>query len=169
MNCKISVYLACSLDGYIADKAGSVDFLSQMEYGDEDYGFKAHMASVDTMLMGRKTYETAITGDFWPYEGKRTVVLSRKLKVDDSRVELMQGHIPEILQRLVKDGAQHIYVDGANVIQQCKELVDTWTIFLTPTYLGSGVRLHNEVERFHVLESHVYPNGVIRQVMQRVS
>ena len=74
---RVSVFLAVSLDGYLAREDGSLDWLSLVQTDPaEDTGYAAFMASVDALLVGRHTYETALTIDPWPYAGKRVVVLT---------------------------------------------------------------------------------------------
>ncbi|MET0790969.1 MAG: dihydrofolate reductase, partial [Polyangiaceae bacterium] len=70
-----SVFIATSLDGYIARADGSIDYLSIVERAGEDYGYRAFFDSIDTLIIGRSTYDLALSFDPWPYAGKRCVVL----------------------------------------------------------------------------------------------
>ena len=75
---RCSVFIATSLDGYIARPDGTFDFLSIVERPDEDYGFAEFFASVDALVIGRNTYETALAFPEWPYAGKRCIVLTHR-------------------------------------------------------------------------------------------
>ena len=75
---RCSVFIATSLDGYIARPDGTFDFLSIVERPNEDYGFADFFASVDALVIGRNTYETALAFPEWPYAGKRCIVLTHR-------------------------------------------------------------------------------------------
>src|SRR5687768_14864003 len=114
-----SVYIACSLDGFIARSNGRIDWLSIVEREGEDYGYADFFASVDTIVMGRKTYETALGFQPWPYEGKRCVVLTHSRPPPSaSGVTFFGGPAQGLVERLESEGARRVYVDGGSVISQ---------------------------------------------------
>lgn len=86
---QISIYIAMSIDGYIARKNGGLDWLEYGRTGDEDYGFKKFIDSVDTLVLGRNTYEVVSSFDKWPYEGKKVIVLSNTLNEVRKEAELL--------------------------------------------------------------------------------
>ncbi|NDD57716.1 MAG: hypothetical protein EBZ47_00470 [Chlamydiae bacterium] len=76
---KVSIYIASSIDGYIARTDGNLDWLHYGHTGDEDYGFKKFASSIDAVVMGRNTYEVVAGFDEWAYKDKRVIVLSKTL------------------------------------------------------------------------------------------
>jgi dihydrofolate reductase len=152
---RTSVYVAVSLDGFIARTNGAIDWLSIVERPGEDYGFKAFFDSVDTLVMGRKTYDTALGFDAWPYAGKRCIVLtsdqSRAPRYDE---QFYAGELPVLFERLRERGAQHIYVDGGVVVASALRggLVDTLTVSVIPILLGEGTALAPKVGKDISLE-----------------
>ncbi|MGC1476461.1 MAG: dihydrofolate reductase, partial [Terriglobales bacterium] len=108
----VSVFIGTSVDGFIARPNGDLDFLP--EGGGEPHGYDEFMASVDALVIGRKTFETVLGFATWPYGDKRVVVLSSR-PVDLSAVrggvvEQMAGTPAEIVAKLAATGAHHIYV-----------------------------------------------------------
>src|SRR6266576_5511345 len=109
-----SVFIGTSVDGFIARLNGSFDFLP--EGGGEPHGYNEFFASVDALVIGRKTFETVLAFDAWPYGDKRVVVLSSS-PVDLSAVrggvvEQMAGPPAEIVSQLAARGVKHLYIDG---------------------------------------------------------
>src|ERR1700731_4522892 len=109
-----SVFVGTSVDGFIARLNGDLDFLP--EGGGEPHGYTEFMASVDALVIGRKTFETVVAFPEWPYGNKRVVVLST-LALDLSGVrggvvERMAGPPAEIMAKLAADGMRHLYIDG---------------------------------------------------------
>ena len=142
----ISIYIAASIDGYIARKDNSLDWLDRVGGFDEDYGFKKLLDSIDTLIIGRKTYDIATTVPD-PYPGKKVVVLSNTLKSVRAGMELYRGDLAELVAKLHADGAHHIWVDGGVTISQflAAQMVDTMTIGIIPIILGEGLPLFNVV------------------------
>jgi len=161
---KISIYIATSIDGYIARKDGGLDWLDRVGGFDEDYGFQELLDSIDALIIGRKTYEVATTVSD-PYPGKRVVVLSNSLDSVRKDMELYQGDLAELLTRLHRDGIEHIWIDGGNTISQflsC-QMVDMMTLSIIPVILGSGIPLFNVIEKeipCHAISSQAYPSGL---------
>src|ERR1700724_602758 len=116
---KASVFVGTSLDGFIARSDGSYDFLPPG--GGEPHGYDEFMATVDALVIGRKTYDTVLTLDAWPY-GKRPVfVLSTRALTHapvGAVVERMSDPPPQIVANLATRGIGHIYVDGGITIQE---------------------------------------------------
>src|SRR5258707_12248807 len=109
----ISVFIGTSLDGFIARLNGSFDFLPAG--GGEPHGYNEFFASVDALVIGRKTFETVLAFDPWPYGNKRVVVLSSSpvdLSAARGVVEQMAGDPADIVARLAAGGAHHLYVAG---------------------------------------------------------
>src|SRR5271154_3639116 len=109
-----SVFVGASGDGFIARLNGDLDFLP--EGGGEPHGYTEFMASVDALVIGRKTFDTVAAFDEWPYGAKRVVVLSRRAidfsAVKGGVVEQMAGAPADIVAKLAADGTHHLYIDG---------------------------------------------------------
>src|SRR5580700_7749881 len=117
---QLSVFIGTSLDGFIARRNGDYDFLPAD--GGEPHGYDEFMASVDALVIGRKTFETVLKYAAWPYGDKRVVVLSSR-PVDLSAVrggvvEQMSGPPAEVVAKLAATGAHHLYIDGGITIQR---------------------------------------------------
>src|SRR5208282_4676466 len=110
---KLSVFIGTSLDGFIARPNGDLDFLPPD--GGEPHGYNEFIATVDAIVIGRKTFETVLTMNPWPYGQKRVVVLSSSpvdfSKVVGGKVEQMAGAPVEIVSKLAATGANHLYID----------------------------------------------------------
>jgi dihydrofolate reductase len=143
---RILIYIAASIDGYIARKDNSLDWMDRVGGFDEDYGFKKLLDSVDTLVIGRKTYEVATTVPD-PYPGKRVVVLSNTLKAVREGMELYQGDLHQLVEQLHAQGARHIWVDGGVTVSQflASHMVDAMTISIIPVILGDGLPLFNVI------------------------
>ena len=142
------VYVATSIDGFIADKDGGIDWLHDIPNPTgSDYGFNDFMNSIDALIMGRNTYEKVLSfGCDWPYT-KKVFVLSKTLKnVAPSltdKVEILSGDLEKIVGRLKNEGYQSLYIDGGKVIQDflANNLIDELTITQIPILLGDGISL----------------------------
>lgn len=170
---KCSVFIATSLDGFIARKDGGLDWLPQPNEaeGGEDYGYKEFMASVDTLVMGRKTYELVLTFKEWPYPDKKVVVLSSRYPTTPTRladgVEGVLCSPRELVEQLSARGARHLYVDGGKTIQGFLNagLIHEMTITRVPVLLGDGIplfgRLASDIRLQHVATK-AYANGLVQ-------
>ena len=155
MSLKVSVYIAISLDGFIARDDGGLDWLDEANANvpdGEDFGFQAFMDSVDALIMGRKTYERVLSFGGWPYGRTPVVVLSRNSVSFPPSVPDTVSHSSEaprdLLTRLSGEGAKHVYVDGGTTIQGflSEGLVDEITVTVIPVILGGGISLFGSLE-----------------------
>jgi dihydrofolate reductase len=164
----VSVFIGTSLDGFIARPNGDLDFLPPG--GGEPHGYDEFIASVDVIVIGRKTFEKVLTLGPWPYGDKRVVVLSSR-PVDLSAasggvVEQMAGPPAQIVSQLAASGAQHLYVDGGITIQGFLRagLIQRLIITRVPVLIGDGVPLFGSLARDirlrHVATRH-YPSGLV--------
>lgn len=144
----VSVFIATSIDGYIAKKDGNIDWLYNIPETGEDYGFNKFFSSEDVLIMGRKTYEKVLTFEKWPYEGKRVIVLSNTLQhnVMQYNTELYQGSIKLLTKKLYSEGIKHIYIDGGFTIREFikAKIVDHIIISIIPVILGDGIALFDK-------------------------
>jgi dihydrofolate reductase len=164
----VSVFIGASLDGFIARPNGELDWLP--EGGGEPHGYNEFIASVDAIVIGRKTFETVLTLGPWPYGDKRVVVLSsRPIDLFVARggaVEQMAGTPAEIVSQLAATGAHHLYVDGGITIQGFLRagLIQRLIITRVPVLIGDGIPLFGTLPRDirlrHVSTRH-YPSGLV--------
>jgi dihydrofolate reductase len=142
---KASVFIATSLDGFIARHDGGLDWLPADDC--EPHGYDEFIASVDAIVIGRKTFETVLSFGDWPYGKRRVIVLSTRLS--DLRApsgavcEFMAGPPHEIVAGLAQLGLKHLYVDGGVTIQRFLEagLIQHLTTTRIPVLLGGGIPL----------------------------
>ena len=170
---RVSVFVGTSLDGFIARADGGLDFLP--EGGGEPHGYDEFIASVDAIVIGRKTFETVLAFPSWPYGDKRVVVLStRPLDFSALRgavVEQMAGPPAEIVARLAATGSHHLYVDGGITIQGFLRagLVQRLVITRVPVLIGEGIPLFGSLPRDvrlrHVMTRH-FPSGLVQSEYQ---
>jgi dihydrofolate reductase len=138
-----AVFIATSLDGFIARRDGTVDWLDAVRVDGEDYGFAEFFGSVDTLVVGRATWETVRAFDDWPYAGKRVVVLTHRSAAGRHGERFLAGEPATLLARLAGEGAHRVYVDGGAVVSQFLQagLVDDLTVSIIPVLLGDGIPL----------------------------
>ena len=144
---KTTAFVGVSLDGFLARANGELDFLDAA--GSEPHGYEEFIAGVDTIVIGRKTFEVVMGFDTWPYGERRVVILSSKpldlsaASACGGRVEQMSGSPAHINSRLSAEGAQHVYVDGGVTIQGFLRagLIQRLVISRVPVLLGGGIPL----------------------------
>lgn len=138
---RVSAFLGATLDGFIAEADGGLGFLEPFER--EEHGYAAFYASVDTLLMGRKTYDTVLGFGAWPFSDRRVVVLSRNPGTPRFGERFLSGEPRSVLERLAADGARHVYADGGEVVTQflAAGCLDSLSVSILPLVLGTGVRL----------------------------
>ncbi|NOT21080.1 MAG: dihydrofolate reductase [Sideroxydans sp.] len=181
MPTKISVYIATSLDGYIARPDGSLDWLDQANSEvppSEDCGYQAFMNKVDVLVMGRNTFEKVLTFGDWPYANKRVVVISSSSVVVPDTLKKMvttSNEAPRVLfNRLSNEGAKHLYVDGGLTIQRFLQdgLIDEITVTVIPVMLGKGIHLFGSLAKdiwFNHKSTMTYPFGYVQSTYERRS
>jgi dihydrofolate reductase len=168
---RLVYYVAVSLDGYIADAAGSVDWLPQTDArieADYDEFFR----EIDTLLMGRRTYDQVRGFGDWPYGGKRTRVWTRR-PLDDapSGVAAVAGPPREVVAGLEAEGARRVWlVGGAELAEALRQegLVDEWILTVVPRTLGEGVPLFGgEQAALRVAGSRELGDGLLQVHLRR--
>ncbi len=165
---KASVFVGTSLDGFIARANGDLDFLEAG--GGEPHGYDEFIATVDALVIGRKTFETVLTFGSWPYGNKPVFVLSTRPLASTppgAMVERMSGAPADIVSQLAARGIGHIYVDGGITIQRFLEagLIHRLIITRVPVLIGGGIPLFGAVPRDiplkHVATRH-YASGLVQ-------
>lgn len=178
---KCSVFIATSVDAYIADKNGGVDWLHtagdpNADMGNNaDMGFARYLSSVDCMVMGRKCMDMIasmnLTPEQWPYGSIKVVVLSHTLKQPPKslkdKVEMYGGDITDLVAQLEQQGFNHAYIDGGATITSFlnQKLINEITITQAPVLLGQGIpllgRLDNKPE-MAVVEMTAFANNFVQ-------
>lgn len=165
-----TAFIATSLDGFIARKDGGIDWLPVPEPGGEDYGYGAFIDSIDAIVMGRHTFELALTFGDWPYTKPVVVLTNRPAALPSTlppKVRTLAGAPDRIIEQLSKTGAAHLYVDGGVTIQRflAAGLLDRMIITRVPVLIGDGLPLFGPLEHDVPLQ-HVatrsYPNGLVQ-------
>lgn len=166
------VFIATSVDGFIARPDGSLDWLpASEEGGGEDYGYAAFMATVDGIVMGRSTYESVLGFDAWPFE-KPVVVMSRTLAAADvpdhlaGRLRITDAQPGALAAQLRAEGWRHAYIDGGAVIRAFLAVgeIGEMTITRVPVLIGAGRPLFGDIGcdlRLDCLGSQAYANGMV--------
>ncbi len=164
---RLRVYIAASLDGYIATTDGGVDWLAP--YTTEDYGYEAFLAEVGAIIMGRATFDQVHGFGPWPYPGRRTIVLtSRPMEAPAEGAEPAAGPPSEVLAALTPTVAGDIWLHGgAQTIAGFLDLgaVDRIELFVIPVLLGDGVRLfgrRRSLQGLRLVAAEPAPRGVVR-------
>ena len=165
---KVSVFIATSLDGFIARADDGLDWLP--EDGGEPHGYDEFIATIDALVIGRRTYETVLTFDTWPYGERRVVVLSSQPLADSTAggaVERMGGTPKEIVTRLEAQGIRHIYLDGGITIQRFlrEGLVHRIILTRVPVLLGDGIPLFGTLPRelrFRHVGTRSFASGLVQ-------
>jgi dihydrofolate reductase len=162
-----SVFVGVSVDGFMARHDGRFDFLPAD--GGEEHGYSAFIASVDAVVMGRKTFDIVRAFDRWPFRQPVIVLTTRAGDAEppaNAAVEFMAGEPAEIVARLAARGMKHLYVDGGITIQRFLNagLIDHATITRVPVIIGDGVPLFGRTDRdirLRHVETRTYGSGLV--------
>jgi dihydrofolate reductase len=165
----VSVFVGASIDGFIARANGDLDWLPADA---EPHGYEEFIASVDAIVIGRKTFETVLAFETWPYPGTMRVVVLSSRPLDltalaGKNVEQMAGPPAEIVARLAAGGARHLYVDGGLTIQRFlrEGQVQRLVITRVPVLIGDGIPLFGSLPRDirlrHVM-TRQFPSGLVQ-------
>ncbi len=165
------VYIATSLDGFIATSDGNIDWLLEIPNPEQsDYGYAEFMSGIDGIVMGRNTFEKVLTFDKWAYN-KPVFVLSNSLtKLPEEivdKAEIVSGDIKKLINQLNQQGYRNLYIDGGRVIQSFlkEDLIDEMIITLIPILLGSGFPLFNKLDKrlkFIHKKTEIYNNTLVK-------
>jgi dihydrofolate reductase len=177
---RVSVFLALSLDGFLARPDGSLDWLpggEGTEDGDpvEDHGYADFVAGVDAHVLGRGSYDKVLEFGVWPYEKPTFVLTSRPLDrpapVPDT-VEPLAGPPEEILAALAARGIGHVHLDGGDAVRRFLRvgLVDRLVITRIPVLIGRGIPLFGDLPddvRLEHVGTRAFPGGLVQSDYRR--
>ena len=147
---KLSLFIATSLDGYIAKPNDDLSFLKLVEKEGEDYGYTEFTADIDTIILGRKTYDYVLKeiGSSHYDNGQRDVyVITKTERPSIGRTTFYSGNLTDLVQRLNSENGKNIYCDGgAEIINELlkQDLIDEFIISVIPILLGNGTRLFKD-------------------------
>lgn len=171
------VYIASSLDGFVAKEDGSIDWLADIPNEKQsDYGFSQFLLGIDAIVMGRNTFETALGFSSWPYS-KPVFVLSRTMKSVPAAVrtkaEIVSGPIKDVIAVLEKRNMRNIYVDGGKTIQSFlkEDLVDEMIVTTVSKVLGGGIPLFGSIGRelqYKVQETEILNDYLVKTKYVRI-
>jgi len=167
---RVSVFLGLSLDGFIARENNELDFLSIADTNPpEDTGYNAFFASVDALVVGRKTYDVVLSFPDWPYGDKRLIVLTSRPIQPRHGETFYNGSLPALLDQLGAEGVQHVYLDGGETVRQglIADVVDDLTLSWVPIIIGSGIPLFDNTLPdipLKLVSSRSFPSGLFQTV-----
>lgn len=172
MNTTCSVYIATSLDGFIAKPDGDIDWLHNPSFTieGEDFGYSDYIESIDALIMGRNTFEQVLRFGDWPYQKPVIVLSSKSLNIAEElngKVHHMSGSPYEVLSQAKELGYKNFYIDGGKTIQKFLNagLIQQLIITKIPVILGSGIPLFGELDKdieLELLNSTGFDNGFVQ-------
>jgi len=171
---KVVVFIACSIDGYIAGKNENLDFLSLVEAPGEDYGYNDFIQTVDTVILGRKTYDMVLGfGVPFPHAERKCYVISGTRTGSDQHVSFWNHSPAELINYLQQQAGTDIFVDGgAQVIHSLLQegLIDRLTISFIPHLLGEGIQLFSNgrpEQQMQLVQSKSFPSGLVQLTYEK--
>ncbi len=169
MSRKVILYIAASIDGYIAKPNNDLSFLNAVQREGEDYGYQEFMRSVDTVILGRKTYDWVMTQvDIFPHAELQTFVITSSKRENSGKTIFYNGDLPELITNLKKSEGLNIFIDGGAAVVNTllnHKLIDECIISIIPVLLGDGIQLFNNGRPEQVLEllsSKQYASGLVQ-------
>jgi dihydrofolate reductase len=161
---KVILAIASSLDGYVARDDGGIDWL----FSDADYGYSKFYRSIDTVIVGRKTYDQSLGFDEYPYKGKKAYVFTREMRAGDARVDFVSSDIAGFVRKLKRRKGRDIWlVGGADVVSVLLNagLIDRIILSIHPVVIGRGIPLFKGLARevpMKLTKTIPYPSGLVQ-------
>lgn len=169
MSRKVVLYIASSLDGYIAKQNDDISFLSLVEKDGEDYGYSDFMETVDTIILGRRTYDKIVSmGIEYPNSDKVVYVITRTEKPSNGKVNFFSDEIKSLITKLKSESGKNIFCDGGSQIVNellKANLIDEIILSVIPILLGDGISLFNDErpeKRLELISSQQYEKGLVQ-------
>ncbi len=173
---KLSLFIATSLDGYIAQSGDDLSFLKIVEKEGEDYGYNQFISTIDTIIVGRKTFDYVLKeiGPSHYDNGEREVyVITRTERQSLCNVKFHTGNLTDLVRKLKSEEGKDIYCDGgAEVINELlkHDLIDECIISIIPMMLGNGTRLFKDgrpEQRLELMKAETYDSGLVQMRYRR--
>ena len=178
MEKKNKVFIATSIDGYIADKNGEIDWLHSIPNPENiDMGYSQFTEQIDALVLGRSTFETVCGFDIdWPYQKPVFVLSSTLNEIPEkfkNKAHLVKGTLTDILKRIHQSGYYRLYIDGGVTIQSFlkEDLIDEMVVTIIPILLGGGSPLFSVLPKeleFEFIRSEVYLNKIVQNHFKRI-
>jgi dihydrofolate reductase len=169
MHKKVVLYIAASLDGFISGPKNNLSFLDTVEKDGQDYGYSEFIKNVDTVIMGRKTYDWVMKQvDVFPHADKDTYIITRNKKPDEGRIRFFNGNIKELIMQLKRVEGKNIFCDGGAEIVNLllkENLIDEFIISIIPVLLGEGTRLFkddNKLTNLKLIMTKSFDTGLVQ-------
>lgn len=170
---KVVVYIATSIDGFIAKPDDDLSFLSLVEKEGEDYGYADFIATVDTVIIGRKTYDWVVEHAAFPHTDKKTFVITHQQRPAEGNIQFYNGDLLTLIQSLQSTPGKSIFCDGgADIINQLLafDVIDELTLSIVPVLLGEGTRLFHQQSKeqlFKLVNCRSFDTGLVQLQYQR--
>lgn len=169
MNRKLVLYIATSLDGYIAKPQDDIGFLSAVAQEGQDYGYAEFLEGVDAVILGRKTYDIIVSmGIEFPHSDKDSYVITRSARPATGSVKFYSGELKSLVQQLKSQKGKNIYCDGgAEIANELirHDLIDEFIISVIPVLVGDGIRLfkdHRPEQLIELLDVKSFDTGLVQ-------
>jgi len=166
---KVILYIAMSLDGYIAKADNDMTFLTIVQKDGEDYGYNDFIKEVDTVIMGRKTYDWVMTQvKEFPHADIDSYIITRTPNPAKGKISFYTGNLKELILELKQNAGKNIFIDGGAEIVNLlvkDNLIDEYIISIIPILLGDGVRLFKGSiieQNLNLISSKQYDTGLIQ-------
>jgi dihydrofolate reductase len=153
---KVILYIATSLDGYIAKPDNDLQFLSIVQTDGEDYGYSDFINSVDTVILGRKTYDWVMTQvPEFPHADKNSFIITHKTMPGIGKTNFYTGKLKDLISKLKAEQGKNIFIDGgAEIVNELlkENLIDEFIISIIPILVGNGTKLFNDGRPEQIVE-----------------
>lgn len=167
---KLILFIACSLDGFIADKDGGLGWLDMVAAEGQDYGYSDIVKQTDTFILGRKTYDKVLTfGMHFPHDDRQTYVITSTPRASENNLHFYSGSVVDLLKDLRSKEGKDIHLDGGGQVIHSfmkENLVDEYIISVIPTLLGEGIPLFVAGSKpqidLELIKSTAYPSGLVQ-------
>jgi dihydrofolate reductase len=175
-NRKVILYIATSLDGYIAKPNDDLGFLSIVQKEGEDYGYTDFIATVDTVILGRKTYDWVMKhAPEFPHSNKQAYIITRTQRPGIGNTAFYTGSLKELVEKLKNEPGKNIFCDGgAEVVHELlmHQLIDEFIISVVPILVGNGIRLFKDgrpEQALQLVSTRSFDTGLTQLHYKRVS
>jgi dihydrofolate reductase len=166
---KVILYIACSLDGYIAKPNDDLSFLDSVQKDGEDYGYNSFIQNIDTVILGRKTYDWVMkqVSEF-PHADKTTYVITKTPKAPIGKTSFYTGNVSDLIVKLKNEPGKHIFIDGGAAIVNLllrSGSIDELIISMIPVLLGSGTGLFEDgrpEQGLKLISAKSYDSGLVQ-------
>lgn len=171
---KLILYIATSLDGYIAKPNDDLSFLSIVDRDGEDYGYVGFVSSVDTVILGRKTYDWVLEHADFPHSNKDVYVITRTERQRKGKTVFYNGNLTELIKKLKNEPGKNIFCDGgAEIVNELlkNNLIDEFRISIIPILVGNGIRLFQDgrpEQNLELISVKTYDSGLTQLHYKRL-